>query len=158
RAEERERERERESLSKQNAVLLAISTRRERERASERASMSTSSIDENKIIHSPSGNSWIATIEESILAHQLVVTMFGASWSEHSKAVYDMMVQQKKLLPDVMFCKVDVDEAKEIALEMGVRIIPTVVFIQEGKEVGRIKRPSNLELLLQKTMSFVQVQ
>lgn len=38
----------------------------------------------------------------------------------------------------VRFAKINVDSAQHAAAEFGVRSIPTLVFLQDGREIGRI--------------------
>eukprot|EP00250_Pteridium_aquilinum_P004098 c14334_g1_i1 orf=274-642(+) len=120
--------------------------------------MDSNTVDENNIIHCPSGNAWMATLEDSIQQNKLVVTMYYASWSDPSKVMYDTMAQLTKVLPDVMFSKLDIEEAKDITARMAVRIVPTLLFVKGGKEVGRVKRSVSPEVLHQKILSFLQPQ
>lgn len=100
----------------------------------------------------------MAILEDSIIQNKLVVTMYYASWSAPSKVMYDTMVQLAKVLPNVMFSKLDIDEAKDITMRMAVRIVPTLIFVQGGKEVERVKRVVSSELLQQKILSLLQPQ
>ncbi|KAI5082943.1 hypothetical protein GOP47_0002686 [Adiantum capillus-veneris] len=118
----------------------------------------SSTVDENNVIHCPSANSWMATVEDCIVANQLNVAMFYGSWSEPSKVMYDMMVQQKKDFPNVVFCKLDIDEVKEATKMMAVRIVPTIVFVIEGKEVARVKLLMTPEVFKHKIVSFLPLQ
>jgi thioredoxin 1 len=58
--------------------------------------------------------------------------------------------------PNVEFYKVDVDEHSELSSKWGVRGIPTVIFIKEGKEVDKfvgVKSESDISTLIEKIVS-----
>ncbi|KAL3926760.1 MAG: hypothetical protein SGPRY_003150 [Prymnesium sp.] len=58
-------------------------------------------------------------------AHSLVVIDFHASWCGPCKFVAPRYHTLAQKLPDVAFCKVDVDQAQDIASFAGIRAMPT---------------------------------
>ncbi|KAH7447634.1 hypothetical protein KP509_01G114800 [Ceratopteris richardii] len=120
--------------------------------------MDSSSPDENGILHFPSSNAYIAFVDDCIVSNRLLVTLMEAPWSEPSKAVYSIFVQLREVFPDVIFSKMDVEETKDVASLMFVRIVPSVIFVLEGKEVARIKKTVPYELLQQTVLSLLKKQ
>lgn len=98
----------------------------------------------------------MAMLEESIKQDKLVVTLYYATWSAPSKVMYDSLLPLSKAHPGVMFLKVDIDESKDITMRMGVRIVPTTLFVQKGKEVYRTKSVVSADIIEQKMLSCLQ--
>lgn len=67
----------------------------------------------------------------------ILVDMF-AEWCGPCKALAPMLAELEAKLESVVFTKLDVDEADNIAQEYGVMSIPCVIIFKDGKEVSRI--------------------
>ncbi len=59
---------------------------------------------------------------------------FSAAWCQPCKTLSPIMEQVGKQVPVI---KVDVDAQKQYAADFGIRNIPTVVLVENGKEVRR---------------------
>ena len=66
-----------------------------------------------------------------------VVVDFWATWCGPCQMLAPVLEEVARELPQVQFCKVDVDEEQELARQFGVMSIPTVVLFKDGKEVQR---------------------
>lgn len=80
------------------------------------------------------------------------VLYFSASWCGPCRMLAPIMERISEKFPSMEIFKVDVDSHKEIASEWGVRGIPTVIFIKEGKEVNKfsgIKSESDISRLIE---------
>nr|AEW43599.1 thioredoxin [Epinephelus coioides] len=103
---------------------------------------------------------FVETLEEfdAILKEagdKLVVVDFTASWCGPCKQIgphFDEL-SNKAENKNVIFLKVDVDEAQEVAAKWDVRAMPTFIFIKNGQKVrdiigaDRDKLSKNLEEL-----------
>lgn len=67
----------------------------------------------------------------------ILVDMF-AEWCGPCKALAPMLAELEAKLESVVFAKLDVDEADNIAQEYGVMSIPCVIIFKDGNEVSRI--------------------
>ena len=67
-----------------------------------------------------------------------VIVDFWAEWCGPCKMLGPIFEEASKEIEDVKFAKVNVDENNEIAAEVGVRGIPTMVLYKDGQEVSRI--------------------
>jgi thioredoxin-like negative regulator of GroEL len=60
---------------------------------------------------------------------------FSASWCQPCKALSGNFKYVD--MKDVEFKEVDIDENIDMAKQYGVRSVPTMVLLEDGKEVGR---------------------
>lgn len=66
-----------------------------------------------------------------------VVVDFFATWCGPCKMFMPIFEKVAEGMPEVDFYKVDVDECSEIASELGIMSIPTVVRFDNGEETKR---------------------
>ncbi|OSD01218.1 thioredoxin [Trametes coccinea BRFM310] len=60
---------------------------------------------------------------------------FWATWCGPCKVISPVFEQLSEKFPNIKFYKVDVDEAQDIAQEVGVRAMPTFMAFQNGNKV-----------------------
>lgn len=68
----------------------------------------------------------------------ITVVYFFADWCGPCIQVRTQLEQLEKDHPDVKFLKVDVDRCDETVMKEGIRSIPTVLFISEGRRMHRV--------------------
>lgn len=66
------------------------------------------------------------------------VLYFWAEWCAPCRATARVFDALKEEHPNIEFRKVDVDQEHSFATLHGVRAVPTMVHLREGKEVGRL--------------------
>ncbi|KPC75630.1 hypothetical protein ADL26_05895 [Thermoactinomyces vulgaris] len=83
------------------------------------------------------------------------VVEFSADWCVDCKRVApDMPELAQKFADHMTFAEIDVDEAREVAEEYGVKGIPTFIVFEGGKEVGRL--PSRFAKTKEQIEAFLQ--
>jgi thioredoxin 1 len=69
----------------------------------------------------------------------LIVVDFWAEWCGPCRLIAPIIHELAEEYTDkVIFGKVDVDQESELAVKFGIRNIPTVLFIKEGKVIDKI--------------------
>ena len=88
------------------------------------------------------GNSVITVVtednfdEEVKNADRLVVLDFWAEWCGPCRMIAPIMEELCREMPDVKFCKVNVDEQLSIAMKYRVVSIPMLAFFKNGEMVA----------------------
>ena len=81
----------------------------------------------------------------------LVLVDFFADWCGPCKMQGPIVDQLSEERPDVKFCKLNIDEAMPIAMQLGIMSIPTIMVVKNGeitfKEAGLMQK-AQLEALL----------
>nr|KMM71744.1 thioredoxin [Coccidioides posadasii RMSCC 3488] len=83
---------------------------------------------------------------------KLVVVDCFATWCGPCQAIAPKVNEFSEKYPDVAFYKIDVDDAPDVAQELGVRAMPTFVFFKDGQKVDEVLGavPPALEAAIQK--------
>ncbi|XP_033737716.1 thioredoxin-1-like [Pecten maximus] len=77
---------------------------------------------------------------------KLVVVDFFATWCGPCKAISPRIEEFSKEFTNVVFLKVDVDEAEDVAAEKGISAMPTFKFFKNGGEVGEVVGASEAKI------------
>ena len=75
--------------------------------------------------------------QEVLLAKEPVLVDFWATWCGPCMMLSPIMEELDGEMPDVKFCKLNVDDASDIAGRYGVMSIPTVIVFKNGKPVAQ---------------------
>lgn len=79
------------------------------------------------------------TFEQDVLrSAQPVVLDFWATWCGPCQMLAPVLEALEARMPDVSFCKVNVDDERELAMQAGIESIPTLLVIKDGKVVQRL--------------------
>lgn len=71
--------------------------------------------------------------EEVIRFEGKVLVDFWAEWCGPCMMLGPIVEEVSEEIDDVKFCKVDCDEARDIALEFGIMSIPTLLLFENGE-------------------------
>ena len=75
---------------------------------------------------------------------KLVVIDFFATWCGPCKMISPKIEAMAGEMSNVVFLKVDVDEAEDVAQEYNISAMPTFVFLKNGQKVKDLKRKKYL--------------
>lgn len=82
-----------------------------------------------------------------------VIVDFWAEWCGPCKQLAPVYEELSEELDDYTFTKLDVEEHQDVASNVGVRGIPTLVFYEDGEEIGRAQGFMPKDALKQKIES-----
>ena len=75
---------------------------------------------------------------DSTIAKGRVLVYFYTDWCGYCKILSPVLEElSKKYIGSVTFSKIDAEEEDEIADRFGVRSFPTVILLEDGKEIAR---------------------
>ncbi len=87
-----------------------------------------------------------AEFKQIISDSKLVVVDFTATWCGPCKMIAPKFAQMSETYTDVVFIKVDVDDASEIAEEWGISAMPTFLFFKNGQKLTQFSGASVAKL------------
>ena len=70
-----------------------------------------------------------------------VLLEFGAKWCGHCRAIAPQVAAVLKKYPEVRHIQVEDGPGQPLGRSFGVKLWPTFVFLQDGREVARAVRP-----------------
>lgn len=76
-------------------------------------------------------------VQEVLKSEKPVLVDFYADWCGPCKMMAPEMEAFAEETDAVKVCKIDVDEAQDLAMTFGVLSIPTVILFKDGKETDR---------------------
>lgn len=74
--------------------------------------------------------------QEVLLAKEPVLVDFWATWCGPCMMLSPIMEELDGEMPDVKFCKLNVDDERDLAIEYGVQSIPMLLFVKNGEIAG----------------------
>ena len=83
-----------------------------------------------------------------------VLVDFYADWCGPCQMVAPILEQLDEEVDNVKIVKVDVDVSAQTTMQFGIRSIPTLVFLKDGKELDSISGAPSKQMLLQKIDSL----
>lgn len=84
------------------------------------------------------------TREQIDASPQPTVIEFGASWCGYCQAAQADIAAALSKHPDVRHIKVEDGKGRSLGRSFKVKLWPTLVYVSNGVEVGRVVRPGNV--------------
>jgi thioredoxin 1 len=78
-----------------------------------------------------------------------VVLEFGTSWCGFCRAAQPLLASAFADHPQVRHIKVEDGRGRPLGRSFGVKLWPTLVFLQQGKEAARVVRPDDVSEIRQ---------
>ena len=89
--------------------------------------------------------------KEVLRSKQPVLVEFSTDWCGTSHIIAPIIKEMAvKFKDDIKFCKIDIDEYKEVAKQYGIRRIPTILLFKNGKVVDFVYGAVSREILIKK--------
>lgn len=90
--------------------------------------------------------------DEEVLNYKgKVLVDFWAEWCGPCMMLGPIIEEVSEEVDDVKFCKVNCDEARDVALQFGIMTIPNLIMFENGEQVnqsiGYIEKEDVLELI-----------
>mgnify|MGYP001442164202 CR=1 FL=1 len=82
-------------------------------------------------------------LEDLAALDGIVLVEFGANWCGHCRAAQPAIVAALEQYPQVRRIKVEDGKGRPLGRHFGVKLWPTLVFLNQGKEVARVVRPTD---------------
>lgn len=75
------------------------------------------------------------------------VLEFGTAWCGHCRAAQPLIAQAFEGHPDVRHLKVEDGSGRPLGRSFKVKLWPTLIFLDNGKEVDRLVRPADADAI-----------
>lgn len=75
------------------------------------------------------------------------VLEFGTPWCGHSRAAQPLIAAAFADHPNVRHIKIEDGSGRPLGRSFGVRLWPTLIFLSNGKETGRLVRPRDKDVI-----------
>ena len=94
--------------------------------------------------------------EQLIFGDKPVLVDFFATWCGPCKMMHPILEELKQSIGDrATIIKIDVDEAQEVAVQYGVRAVPTLAIFKKGEMVWREAGVHSAQQLIQALEPFM---
>ena len=91
------------------------------------------------------------TIERAIKDHEIVLVDFWAEWCGPYKRFEPVFEASSDANPEVLHARVDTDAAQDLAMQLDIESIPTLMAFREGilvfRQAGALPAPALAEVL-----------
>jgi thioredoxin 1 len=78
-----------------------------------------------------------------------VVLEFGTDWCGHCQAAKNIVDQALASQPDVQHLRLEDGKGRRLGRVYGVKLWPTLIFLNNGQEVARVVRPTTVDAVQQ---------
>jgi thioredoxin 1 len=72
---------------------------------------------------------------------------FGTSWCGYCKAAQPLLAQALAGTPELRHLKIEDGSGRPLGRSFRVKLWPTLVFMRDGQEIGRLVRPTSVDAM-----------
>lgn len=72
---------------------------------------------------------------------------FGAAWCGYCRAAQPLIASALSGYPSVRHIRIEDGKGRRLGRSFGVKLWPTLIFLKDGKEMDRLIRPENSDLI-----------
>ena len=76
------------------------------------------------------------------------VLQFGVNWCGHCQAAAPLITKAFANFPDIQVIRIEDGAGRPLGRSFKVKLWPTLVFLVNGQEVGRVVRPTDSNVIL----------
>ena len=80
---------------------------------------------------------------------------FGAGWCGHCQAAQPLIEAALEKFPMIAHHKIEDGPGRRLGRTYKVKLWPTLIFLDQGKEVGRLVRPANQQEISQELQRLI---
>ncbi|KAJ6295071.1 hypothetical protein OIU76_023048 [Salix suchowensis] len=139
-----EHRRKYERLQKERELKKAENERKQRAEAQEREAISA--LKEGQVIGIHSAKELDPKLNAASKTSRLAILYFTASWCGPCRMIAPIFTSLAAKYPKVVFLKVDIDEARDVAARWNISSVPTFFFIKNGNEIDKVVGADKNEL------------
>ena len=83
---------------------------------------------------------------------------FGAGWCGHCQAAQPLIAQALAAFPTLLHYRIEDGPGRRLGRTYKVKLWPTLIFLDQGKEVGRLVRPASGQEITQELQRLLLTQ
>ncbi|KAG6752857.1 hypothetical protein POTOM_042897 [Populus tomentosa] len=125
-----------ERLQKERELRKAERERKQEAEPQEREALSA--LNEGQVIGIHSARELDPKLNAASKTSRLAILYFTATWCGPCRMISPIFTSLAAKYPKVVFLKVDIDEAREVASSWNISSVPTFYFTKNGKEIDKV--------------------
>ncbi|XP_038686869.1 TPR repeat-containing thioredoxin TDX isoform X2 [Tripterygium wilfordii] len=131
-----EHRRKYERLRKERGLRKAENERKKQQAAQDQEALAA--LKDGQVIGIHSTSELDTKLNAASRASRLAILYFTATWCGPCRVISPLFTSLAAKYPKVVFLKVDIDEARDVAARWNISSVPSFFFIKNGKEVDKI--------------------
>ncbi|XP_050376395.1 TPR repeat-containing thioredoxin TDX isoform X1 [Argentina anserina] len=123
-------------LYKEREMKMAERERQRQAEARERDALSA--LNDGQVIRIHAGGELEAKLNAASRTSRLAVLYFTATWCGPCRMISPIYTSLAEKYPKVVFTKIDIDAARDVAASYNISSVPAFFFVRNGKEIDKV--------------------